>query len=224
VADTETAETWKASFPPEQPLELVRSLSPPELAALTARRVAGNSLRTNLLPPEYSARYRQQFIDRLWMRGLGALLVVYVMAAALYLGWAQFAKWRCSRVDNELGKIGPTYTNTLQLKEQVKILQDQVDLQYAALDCWKAVADNMPPELTLESLSFDRGRRLTLTGSAANDGVGKVQEFNEFIAKSKTKDRDLFKHVDAPSMGNRPGVQDQITWRFVSELKLAETE
>src|SRR2546430_10133805 len=28
-------------------------------------------------PPEFSARYQQQFIDRLWMRGLGALTLVY---------------------------------------------------------------------------------------------------------------------------------------------------
>ena len=53
------------------PLRL-RSLPPWRRAA----RSCATRLNTNLLPPEYTARYRQQFIDRLWMRGLGAVLMV----------------------------------------------------------------------------------------------------------------------------------------------------
>src|SRR5437763_1614833 len=57
VADEPVASAWKALFKPEQSVEVVAPLSPPELAALTCRRATNGELRTNLLPPEYTARY-----------------------------------------------------------------------------------------------------------------------------------------------------------------------
>jgi hypothetical protein len=198
-------------------------LAPADLAALTARRAATNSVSTNLLPPEYSARYRQQFIDRLWMRGLGALLMVYVLFVAVYLGWVQFAKWRHSTVATEIASLGPSYTNALQLKERVKVLQDQLDLQFAALDCWKAVSDFLPTELTLSSLAFDRGRKLTLVGTAANDDVTKVSDFNGNLRNATVKNQPLFNKVNAPTINPQPGAQ-QISWSFACELRRTANE
>ena len=64
------------------------------------------------------------------MRGVGAVIALYIFGVALYLGWAQFAKWRHSTVQSEVAANGLAYTNTIQLKERVRVLQDQLDLQY----------------------------------------------------------------------------------------------
>src|SRR6266516_1959800 len=60
VADQPTAARWIPLFDLGRPVEVVPPLAPQELAALTARRVATNGTATNLLPPEYATRYKQQ--------------------------------------------------------------------------------------------------------------------------------------------------------------------
>ena len=47
----------------------------------TLRRGGG---KTNLLPPEFSTRYREQFFDRLWLRGLGYAGLLYVICLVIY--------------------------------------------------------------------------------------------------------------------------------------------
>jgi hypothetical protein len=219
VIEDAKAPAWRELFPPQVPVEVVPPLSERELAALTAKRTAAGDPQSNLLPPEYTARYKQQFVDRLWMRGLGAVIVLYIMGVALYLGWAQFAKWRYTTVQDQLAAIGPTYTNALQLKERVRVMQDQLDLQYAALDCWKATADNLPPELTLDNLVFERGRILRLFGTAAATDVEKLQQFNESLRGVVVKGQPLFGAVAAPGSIRRG---DQISWNFACELKRGE--
>src|SRR3954469_16024187 len=174
VADPEAAETWKPFFLPEQPLEIVPPVPPKELAALTARRVVNNGATTNLLPPEYAVRYRQQFIDRLWMRAIAAIVAMYILGVLVYVGFVQVAKFRFSGVKSELQAKSIQYTNTIQLRDKVRVLQEQIDLQFAALDCYKAVADLLPSELTLDSFSFERGTKLTLFGTASENDVPKI--------------------------------------------------
>jgi len=222
VAEPETASAWKAYFNPDQPLTEDLPLPQEKLAALTARRGTGEDLRTNLLPPGYTARYKQQFIDRLWMRGLGAVLMVYVALAAVYLGWVEFAKWRYNRVQNQIISLGPTYTNTLQLEARVTVLQEQMDLQFAALDCWKAVADYLPPELMLNSLSLDRGRKLTIFGAAASGDVNMVHDFNNAMLKAMGRNQPLFKTVGPPGIVPMAGGQ-QVNWNFACELNRKAT-
>ncbi len=202
---------------------IVPPLAPAELAALTCKRVASDGLHTNLLPPEYSARYRQQFIDHLWMRLLGATLVVYLLSIGTYFGWTYAASVKLSGVQKEIAGLGASYTNALQLKERVKVLRDQLDLQYAALDCYKAVAETLPEGVTLDSLNFDRGRKIALFGSADSSSGDKVYEFNEAIRNAKVKDQPLFSKVSAPASNKQPGGQ-HLSWSFNCEIKRADTE
>ena len=44
--------------------------APQELAALTCKRATNGELKTNLLPPEYTARYKQRFNERLIMSSM----------------------------------------------------------------------------------------------------------------------------------------------------------
>jgi hypothetical protein len=222
VADAETAEAWRTYFSPEQPLEIAPALNPTELAALTARRAVGGEPRTNLLPAEYSARYKQQFVDRLWMRSVGAVIAVYVLLAGAYIGWVQFERWRFTRVQTEVTNLGSTYTNVIQIKERVKIMQEQIALQYAALECYRALAETLPAELTLDTMNFDRGRKLTLTGSAADTDRLKLIDFNEQLMRYRSGDQLLFSQVDPPQQNVAPN--NQIKWRFTCDLKRIDIE
>ena len=186
----------------------------------TVRR-ATQDKRVNLLPPEYAARYRQQLTDRLWMRALAALGLIYILATAIYMGWAQVVRWQHNRVETQVAELGGAYTNTIRLKEEVRVLQDQLDLQYAALEAWKAVAEELPSELTLDTLTFERGRTLRLTGTALPGAAEEVITFNEHLQGKRIGDQDLFKEVSAPRTSDRAG---QLVWNFTAEMNRAEPE
>jgi hypothetical protein len=205
----------------QQSVEVVPALPPHELAALTAQRAALADPRTSLLPPEYSTRYRQLFVDRLWMRGVGAVLLVYVAAVLAYLGLVQFAKYQHGRVDDKVAAIGGAYTNALQLKARLQVMHDQIELQYAALECWKAAAELMPPELTLDSITLEQGRTLRLYGSASSDDSPKVIDYNEAMGKVGNKGQALFAKVNPPNVTLKIGSQ-QIAWNFSCDLKRTE--
>lgn len=224
VATAETAEVWKTFFTSEQPVEVVPPVAPTDLAGLTARRAVAGEPRTNLLPPEYATRYRQQFIDRLWMRGLGAVVMIYVFLTAAYLLWVQFEKWRFDQVAADTASIAPNYTNTIRLKERLAVMRDQLELQYAALECYKAVAEALPAELTVESMSFDRGRKLSLQGTAGPDDGPKVFEFHDSLRKHTVKGQPFFKNVELPRItGAAPGAP-QSRWVFTCDLRRTEIE
>ena len=218
LADESTAGAWIPLFDLTQPVEVVPPLPPQELAALTARRVASNGTSTNLLPQEFSARYKQQFIDRLWMRGLGAVLMLYVAGVIIYFGFVQFASYRYNSVQSDMATLGPTYTNTVQLRERLKVLQDTLELQYAALECYKAVAESLPTELTLNSMNFERGRKVTFFGTSGSEDRTKVLDFNAKLSEYLAKGQPLYSKVNPPNMNLQPG-QTMLSWNFSAELK-----
>ena len=99
------------------------------------------------MPAEFSDRYRQEFLDRLWMRGLGALMVIYLVGVLGYFLAVQALHVRVSNVQKKVAGISQSYTNALRLEERVQILQDQLNLKYAALDCWKTASDLLQKRL-----------------------------------------------------------------------------
>ncbi len=218
VADEAATQAWLPLFDLTQQVEVVAPVPPKELAALTARRVAGGSTATNLLPPDFSARYKQQLIDRLWMRSLGALVALYVLGALFYLGGVKWTGYQHgSRVD-EIASLGPTYTNTVQVREKLKVLQDTLELQYAALECYLAVAKTLPTELTLNNINFERGREVTFFGTYAPEDRTKVLEFNAALIEYTVKTQRFFAKVNPPNMQGQPGAAT-MNWNFACDLK-----
>ena len=69
-------------------------------------------------------------------------------------------------MEQKVSDISQSYTNAIKLREQTRVMQDQLSLQYAALDCWKAVAELLPEDLTLDGMRFEKGKTLTIFGSA----------------------------------------------------------
>jgi len=225
VADEALAAEWEPALRQglDEPIHIIAPVQPAELAASTAKRTAGAPGNSNLLPPEFATRYQQQFVDRLWLRGLLAVGGVYVLGVLVY-ALALFGFYlRTQRVENHIAEISNQYTNAMQLKAKYQVLKDRQDLKYAALDCWKAVADVMPNEITLNALNFTEGRKLTLNGTAPG-GEGKaILDFFDQVRKTMVAGQPLFDTTQgdsAPRSGTGPG--GVITWNFALELKRGE--
>jgi hypothetical protein len=221
VADEVTAASWQPMFRAwqGQPAEVVAPLSEPELAALTANRAARADARANVLPPEYALRYHNQFVDRLWMRGLGSLLALYVAAVMIYFPALAFQTGKADNLDLEAHALNTQYTNTLKLKKQLEILQDRQALKYASLDCYRIAAELLPDGFNVESLDFRNGKALTLRGSAPADQGRQVAEFGDAMRKYKMDGELAFSEVQ--SLGTHL-VGQNIEWGYSCEMTRSE--
>jgi len=203
-------------------IQIVPPASPKELAALSALRCGSAAPSTSLLPPEFSARYHQQFVDRLWMRGLMTVLALYILGVLFYFGMLYVFEMQATKAKNILASMGPAFTNSVRDVEQIHILETRQLLKYAALDCWKAVAENLPDSMTVETMYFQRGK-LELQGSYQSDSVEQVGTFNEALRSATDPNRHeaLFTDVSPP---NTKKSGDKGVWSFNCTLKGGDHE
>ncbi len=225
VADGPTVQVWRG--PLERDLGLPVEIHPrpadDELAAASARRTTSGERRANLMPPEHSARNQQQFTDRLWMGGLGVLLGAYLVAVLVYLGAVEVQKFRQGRSASLFADVNTAYTNTLRLKAQTQVLQETMNLRYAALDCYLATVESMPEELTLESFSFSGGQSLAIGGVAPSDQEPRITEFWQALKRKVVGSTNLFSEVllKPTSAQNLQGVP-VIRWSFSCTIRRTE--
>ncbi len=205
----------------EQPIEIIPPIPEQQLAAMTAKRAAGSDGTNNLLPPEFATRYQQQFVDRLWGRGLLATFGIYLVCLAIYFVALTVFTQLTGRVEAQAVAISGSYTNSLQMRQMLNVLQDRDRLKFAALDCWEAVAEQMPTGLTLETMNFD-GRTLSLHGTAPTDQVTAVDDFYDNLRRWKKGTQAIFDTSggDVP----RRGLRDASTVNWSFELDLKQTE
>ena len=224
VADAPTAAQWEPALRAglEQPVEVIAPVPVAALAALTATRAAQAGSEANLLPAEFSTRYRQQFVDRLWMRGLGALVVLYLLGVLVYFARLQVELYRTHAVEQQVADRGPLYTNSIQLRDRFKVLKDRQELKYAALDCWKTVAELLPDGITLEGFSFSEGKKLTLSGTAPADQVKRLLDFDADIRKAAANGQPLFDPNAGDHVTYRSAAAGNVSWSCVLELKRTE--
>ena len=124
----------------------------------------------------------------------------------VYFARLQLELYRTSAVEQQVAERGPTYTNALQLKAKFQVLKDRQDLKFAALDCWKAVAELLPDGVTLEGYNFSDGKKLTLSGSAPADQTKRLLDFDADIRKVAANGQPLFD----------PNAGDHVTYRDAS--------
>lgn len=225
VADARTAMEWEPVVKQalEQRVEVVSPVPPAELAALTAKRAAESDPAAGLMPPEYAAKYRQQFVDRLWMRGLFAVIGVYVVGVAIYLVAVQFLSMNVDKVEAAMHDQSVLYTNALQTIDMYNVLKERKDLEYAALDCYLLTAANLPDTMTLDSFNFSDGRRLGLSGIGPATAASDAQGFWESMRKADINDKRFFK-PDATGGGYRGDVRaNQLMWNFSLDLARSES-
>ena len=216
----DSADPWFAALREalDQPVEVVPPVPPQELAAMTAKRAARSEPGNSLLPREFAVRYQQQFVDRLWGRGLLAALAVYAVVLAIYFVALTVFSHLTTRVEAQRDGMSQTYTNSIQLKEMLGVLKQRETLKFAALDCWEAVAENMPAGLTLESLNFNDGKSISLRGTAPTEQVTAVTDFYDNLRKWKKGTQPLFD--PGSSDGPRTQIRDavSVSWNFDLEL------
>jgi hypothetical protein len=210
----------------DHPVQVVEGLAPAQLAAATAQRAAQTADSTNLLPTEFSTRYQQQFYDRLWMRGLFAVAGLYLFGVLVYGVLLGFKNFQTGRVEAQVAQYSNEYTNTIQLRERVKVLQDRQDLKYAGLDCWRAVAELLPVNVTLDGFNFSEGRRLSLNGTAPSDQVQAIFDFDAAMRKHKVGEpaQPLFDAFGGENPTYTGGQGGNISWRLGLDLKRTEVK
>ena len=190
----------------------------PDLARLTANHALVPA-PASLIPEEVRVRQRSQYIDSLWVKGLTALAMTYLAGVFVYLAVLTFKKSSVETLRDETRAMALQYTNTLQLKARVKVLQEQVALRFAALDCWNAVVDKLPEALTLVQLDFKNGRTLIINGNASEADRGEVTRFNDLLRAATQEGKPLFSEVKPATMTPRGA---SLSWTFEAELRREE--
>ena len=221
VAEGETAATWEVILNQvaDEPVQLIAPLPLPQVAAMSARRAVQANGTANLLPAEFAVRYRQQYVDRLWMRGLGAVVVLYLIGVAIYFGALQVLKFQSYRVEGQVKGISQSYTNAKKMEARIGVLEDRKNLQFAALDCWKAVADLLPAEVSVDQIYFQRGKTFDLFGTVPQENEIEVTDFNSALRRVKVNGDLLFSEVSSPSSQVRG---TSVVWKFSCKLKSGE--
>jgi hypothetical protein len=225
VADGAMAGEWETFLREalNEPVQVSKPLPLQDLAARTARRVTtAQSSSAALLPAEFSTRYHQQFVDRLWLRGLFATGILYAIAVVIYFCAVGFISIQTGKVEQQVAAISNDYTNALQLKARHDVLVQRQNLKFAALDCWKIVAEQLPDGLSLQRFSFADGQKLSLSGTATSDQVSKLFDFNTGMQKASLNGQPVFSAEGGEPLVYRQGANGAVSWNF--SLLLQHTE
>ncbi len=227
VADPVNATEWEQLLRAglNEPVQVIAPPSPAELAGRSAKRAAASVARVNLQPAEFSARYREQFFDRLWLHGLGYAGLIYAVALVIYFCAVGWLGYRTHGVESQVAAISNNYTNAIQLKARLAVLQERSQLKYAALDCWQLVAQELPSVVTLMRSSFVDGRKLALNGQVNAADTQTLIDFYDKLRKAKHNDQPMFSAT--PESGDQLTYRSQgntVVWNFALELLHTETE
>jgi hypothetical protein len=194
-----------------------------QLPAGTAKRAAAAG-KLNLLPEEFAARYKNQFFDRLWLRGLLYAGVAYAVCCVIYFCATAVLSYRVGKVEAETAKFSQAYTNSLQLTACHNILKERQLLKYAALDCWQWVAQELPQGVGLQRFSFTDGQRLNLSGTAPQEMVNTLFDFNTNLKKKKVNGQFVFDQQKGDTVNPRVMAGNQVSWSFSLDLLHVEAE
>ena len=198
----------------------VEPRTPLEQLAQEAARYHLQPSSTSLVPTEVIARHRNQLIDRLWIKGLGNVGIFYLFIVFCYLVALKYQEHQLDDARGESVALGKSYTNTLQLKERIAVIQGQVDLRFAALNAWRAAVEQLPESMTLSKLNFDKGRTLKLLGSVPAESVPDVTRYNSALKKVMIDGQPLFASVTPANIAAQSGPS---TWSFEAVLRRSET-
>jgi hypothetical protein len=226
VADPVNAADWERLLREalNEPVRVVEPPPPAELAARTARRAASSPPGAALLPAEFTARYHQQFVDRLWLRGLVSTGILYAIGVVIYFCATTVLNYRTVAVERQAAQLGESYTNVLQLKARYTVLAERQQLKYAALDCLKIVAEQLPTDLSLQRSSFTGGQKLALNGVCTQEQLGEISDpgkFYDAVHKAKLNGQEMFETTPVEQF-SWSGSGNTVNWHFTLQLKHAE--
>lgn len=226
VADPVNATEWENVLRAglNESVQVVPPPSPAELAARTARRAAA-AQKSNLLPDEFTVRYKNQFYDRLWLRGLLYAGLMYGVFCVIYFCATAVLNFRVTGVESQVSALGATYTNSLQLKAVYNVLSERQQLKYAALDCWQWVSEELPQGITLQRYDFSDGQRVSLSGTVPQEQVNDLFTFDIAIHKKQVNGQFVFDQTRGDHVNPKfPAGGKDGTWSLTLELVRVEEE
>jgi hypothetical protein len=94
-------------------------------------------------------------------------------------------------------------------------------LKYAALDCWKIVAEQLPAGISLQRLSFADGQNLALNGTVAPEQVDLITEkdgFYDRVRKAKLNGQPMFDTSGGEDLTYQQR-DNSVSWRFSLALR-----
>ncbi len=223
VANSAAAAVWQPLFQSglQTPVEVITPLTDAQLATTNANRAARSPANTGIMPYEYVTRYMQEFHDRLWMRGLFVIVIAYIVAVVIYLGFVNFQSLDVERTEAQTGSLRTAYTNTMKIKAQLEILQNREALKFASLDIWKVAAQMLPEGVTIQGLDFKDGRHFAINGVAPADKSDSITEFNAALRKATKDGQLMFEKINIQKVRLNPG-NVTINWDFDGDLARAE--
>ena len=205
------------------PVDVEESVPPNEIATLGARRATRGESVANLLPEEHSTRYRQQYIDGMWMKGVGTMVLFYIFGVLIYFVMLEWMHRDSIDLQTRVRSTAVQYTNVLKMQARIDILQEQVDLKFSALECLRIISEELPTELTLDSFKFHMGRTLSLYGKVSTTDAGKVTDYHRALINAKVGENKLFTSVSDPSINasrsRGRSASTESRWNFTCELE-----
>ena len=205
-----------------EPVQVVAPPAPAELAARTAKRASAAG-KSNLLPVEFTTRYHQQFVDRLWLRALAYTGIAYAVVVAIYFGAVAVLGFQTGRIEGQVVALNGGYTTAMQFKARYEVLKERQLLKYAALDCWQLVAQELPPGISLQRSSFVDGRKVSLNGQVGSDAIPNIINFYDKLRKVKLNGLPVFDPNSGEQLTYRQA-GNQVSWNFSLELLHPEVE
>ena len=205
-----------------EPVQVVAPPAPAELAARTAKRASAAG-KSNLLPAEFTMRYHQQFVDRLWLRALAYTGIAYAVVVAIYFGAVAVLGFQTGRIEGQVVALNGGYTTAMQFKARYEVLKERQLLKYAALDCWQLVAQELPPGISLQRSSFVDGRKVSLNGQVGSDAIPNIINFYDKLRKVKLNGLPVFDPNSGEQLTYRQA-GNQVSWNFSLELLHPEVE
>ena len=226
VADPVNATEWENLLRAAlgETVTIIPPSPPAELAARTAQRATTTESYINLLPGEFTAQYHQQFVDRLWLRGLAYAGALYAVFLVIYFSAASFRGFQTHSVESQVAAISNDYTNAVSLKARYSVLQERAQLKYAALDCWQLVAAQMPPAVQLQRLSFADGQKLSIGGTTTPEQIDALFNFDSAFRKTKLNNLSMFDPQKGEHVNPRLSGNNLETWSMSTELLHTEAE
>lgn len=227
VADTQDQHVWEPLLEKlgDKSINVVPLLDRNELASKSVERLAQDDSFANLVPDEQLVQYRQRLTDRLWMRGLGAVIVCYMLLVAVYFGWLQWLEMEKKNFTAQADVLEVNFKESQELDARISVQTQQIGLRYAALDGWLAISETIPEGVVLNSFRFSKGEEFDFTGTVALDSVEKVTDFNQAISEYEFGGKRLFTSVDSPTItqaGSRDG--NTMSWKFSARLSEEDGE
>jgi hypothetical protein len=175
------------------------------LAAACAARAARPLEQGNLMPPERRADYHRRDVDRVLGGILSWMFLLYGMLLVGYFVLNSQTAVREEAKYQQLKKMKAMEKKVEVLKAKQELLERQRNSRKTALQVLIGVAEQMPGELTLDSINSTemRGKdnRITLKGEVARGQNGRVGAYVNKLANIEMADpisgkpRKLFQSV-----------------------------